>query len=128
MKPLKLLYAVLAAGQVCRGAVHAGATARLFDHLLSTRALWFACGGLVIMMTGSLNLLRQRYGPAAPGLVRVTLAANLVLTAFGITYGSVSRASAAAWALVLGLNLGTTILCLVPGAQRGDEQRLGAAA
>ncbi len=45
-------------------------------------AAWFFAGGMLLMLIGALNLLRIKYGAVAPGVKRVSVAANLVLSAF----------------------------------------------
>jgi hypothetical protein len=44
---------------------------------LTVAALWFLSAGLFVIMLGAVNLLRIRYAQVAPGLRRVSLAANL---------------------------------------------------
>lgn len=114
---MRPLYRLLSAGQVALGLVHMSATPALFDHL-STRALWFASGGLAIALTGALNLLRYTYGSVAPGVRWVAVAANGALVVFTILSGIVMRASPAQWAIVAILSGGPAVLSLVPSAQR----------
>lgn len=45
-------------------------------------AAWFFAGGMLLMLVGALTLLRIRYGAAAPGVRRVSIGANLILSAF----------------------------------------------
>lgn len=79
-------------------------------------------------MTGAFNLLRQRYGSIAPGLVRVTAGANFLMTAFSVVYGSLSKPSVAQWVLILTLNAGVTILTFVRSAQSSGQQSTGVSA
>jgi hypothetical protein len=119
---MRALYAVLSGGLVLLGVVHVASAPRLFDRL-SAAALWFASGGLAIALTGALNLLRQAYGHAAPGLRRVCVAANVVMTGFAALSAYASRAPAAQVVGVLALVGGATLCSLLPGAQRGGPPR-----
>lgn len=112
---MKLIYLILSWGLVALGAVHMLATPRFFQSLTSS-ALWFASGGIAIALAGLLNLLNRQYGRIAPGLRRACFGVNLVMTAFGALTGTVSRASAGQFAVVLGLCGGTALLSLIPGA------------
>jgi hypothetical protein len=114
---MRTLYRLLSAGQVALGVVHISATATLFDGL-STRALWFASAGLAIALTGALNLLRQAYGNAAPGVRWVAVTANAALAVFTILSGVTMHVSPAGWAYAAILSGGPAILSLVPSAQR----------
>ena len=110
-------YLVVSVGIIVLGLVHIAATPRFFPALTST-AVWFASGGLAIILTGALNLLRRGYGAVAPGLRLVCVAANVVMTAFAILAGYAGRASTLEFVLVLGLMGGATLLSLIPAAQR----------
>jgi hypothetical protein len=111
------VYLVMGLGIIALGAVHIAATPRYFPHLTSA-AVWFASGGLAMILTGALNLLRRAYGDVAPGLRRVCVAANMVMTGFALLAGYAGRASVAEFALVLGLIGGATVLSAIPAAQR----------
>jgi hypothetical protein len=52
-----------------------------FDPSLGISAIWFACGGLLIMLIGALNLLRVAYRNVARGVYIVSVIANVVLVA-----------------------------------------------
>jgi hypothetical protein len=110
-------YLVISVGIIALGLVHIAATPRIFPALTST-AVWFASGGLAIILTGALNLLRRVYGEFAPGLRVVCVAANVVMTAFALIAGYAGRASAFEFVLVLGLMGGATVFSLLPAAQR----------
>jgi hypothetical protein len=110
-------YFGLSLGIVALGAVHIAATPRFFPHLTST-AVWFASGGLAMILTGALNFLRRAYGERAPGVRVVCIGANVAMTCFALLAGYAGRASALQFAVVLGLIGGTTLLSLVPAAQR----------
>jgi hypothetical protein len=115
MKVLRASYAIVGYGLVALGFVHVLATARFFSER-SQAALWFASGGIMMMAIGALILLRRAYGHAATGLRRVCHIANLVLVAFALLAGSVSRATAAEFALVIVLTGGVLLLGFVSGA------------
>jgi len=55
---MRRTYFVLAVGTIALGLIHVAATFRFFPHLTSG-AVWFASGGLAIILTGALNLLLQ---------------------------------------------------------------------
>ncbi|HVE78059.1 MAG TPA: hypothetical protein VNA89_04310 [Gemmatimonadaceae bacterium] len=114
---MRRAYLVLSLGIIALGAVHIAATPRYFTHL-SSAAVWFAGGGLAIILTGVLNLLQRAYGAVAPGVRLVCVAANVVMTAFALVAGYAGGASAAELALVLGLVGGATVLSVIPAAQR----------
>jgi hypothetical protein len=119
---MRRAYFVLSLGIIALGAVHIIATPRYFDHLTSA-ALWFASGGLSMILTGALNLLRRAYGADAPGLRLVCVGANVVMTAFAFLAGYTGRASVAEFVVVLGLIGGATLFSLLPAAQRPAESR-----
>ena len=108
---MKYLYAIMSWGIVALGAVHMLATLRFF-HTLNSAALWFFSGGIAIALTGTLNPLHRRYGLVAPGLRKVSIGTNILMTIFGVLVGIVSRASIAEFSLVLGLLGGATALSL----------------
>jgi len=110
-------YFVLSLGIIAFGIIHIAATPRYFTHLTSA-AVWFTSGGLVLILTGALNLLRRAYGEVAPGLRVACVAANVVMTSFAIVAGYANRASALEFMLVLGLTVGATLFSLLPAAQR----------
>lgn len=45
-------------------------------------AAWFFAGGMLLMLVGALSLLRLKYGGVAPGVKWISVAANLLLSAF----------------------------------------------
>ena len=108
---MKYLYAILSWGILALGVLHMLATFRLF-HTLNGAALWFFSGGIVLALTGTLNLLHRVYGRVAPGLRRVCIGTNILMTIFGVLSGVVSHAGIAGFALVLGLIGGATVLSL----------------
>jgi len=71
----------MSVGIIALGAIHIAATPRFFAHLTSG-AVWFASGGLAIILTGALNLLRRAYGEMASGLRLVCVVTNVVMTGF----------------------------------------------
>ena len=111
------IYLLISLGIVGLGILHIASTPRFFTQL-SSSAVWFASGGLALILTGVLNLLRRTYGHLAPGLRTACVSANAVMTAFAVLAGYVGRASAVDFVLVLGLIGGATLLSLLPSAQR----------
>ncbi len=107
---MKVLYAVASWGIVALGAVHMLATLRF--HALSSAALWFFSGGITLVMTGTLNLLHRSYGHIAPGLRKVCIGSNIVITIFSVLSGVVTHAGIVGFMLVLGLMGGATTLSL----------------
>ena len=114
---MRRAYFVLSLGTMALGLIHVAATPRFFPHLTSG-AVWFASGGLAIILTGALNLLRRVYGEVAPGLRRVCVGANVAMTIFALLAGYAGHASARDYLIVLGLLGGITLLSLLPAAQR----------
>ena len=113
---MRLAYFTVSLAIIAFGAIHITATPWIFPHLTNA-AIWFASGGIAIILTGALNLLRRTYGGVAPGVKFVCVGANLVMTGFSVLAGYVSRASVAQIVVVLGLLGGATLLSLVPAAQ-----------
>jgi hypothetical protein len=107
---MKLLYAIAGWGIVALGAVHMLATLRFQS--LSSAALWFFSGGITLVLTGTLNLLNRSYGHIAPGLRKVCIGTNIVITIFSVLSGVVTHAGIAGFILVLGLIGGATVLSL----------------
>ncbi|HYP53912.1 MAG TPA: hypothetical protein VEQ42_10260 [Pyrinomonadaceae bacterium] len=66
---------------VLLGVMQCAAAPRFFRRV-EEPAAWFFAGGLLLMTVGALSLLRLRYGRAAPGVRRVSLAAYVVLGIF----------------------------------------------
>jgi hypothetical protein len=62
------------------GALHLSLTRKVHPNI-DINAVWFASGGLMIIATGALNLLRVAYGSAAKGVHVVSVIANIVLLA-----------------------------------------------
>ena len=123
---MRVAYLILSLGIIALGAVHIGATPRLFTHLTSA-AVWFACGGLAIIMVGALNLLRRAYGEIAPGIRWVCVVANVVMTSFALVAGYAGGASALQFSLIIGLMGGATLLSLFPATQRPSRTTAPAA-
>jgi hypothetical protein len=115
---MRRFYLVLALLIVLLGLVHLAATLRLFDEL-NSRAVWFASGGLLLILTGAVNLLNRSYGAAAAGLRRTTIATNTVMTAFAALAGIAGAASGAQLAAIVGLIAATTLVSLLPRALSG---------
>lgn len=60
------------------GALHLVLTRKVHPDL-DINAVWFASGGLLIIATGALNLLRVAYSSVANGVWVLSLIANIVL-------------------------------------------------
>lgn len=105
---MQRVYASFASGVLLLGLVHTLSTPRA----LTPQALWFASGGLTMLLTGALNLLNRAYGAAAPGLRRTCIGTNVVMTAFAALSGVVGGATAPQLVVVVGLFAGTTALGL----------------
>lgn len=112
-------YAGVAYAVVAFGLVHITAATRMFDGL-STAALWFVSGGLIMILTGILNLLNRVYGQRAPGLRMVCVANNVFMTLFTAASGLVSNASVMALVSVIGLFTGVTVMSLLPRSFRAQ--------
>src|SRR5688572_19695459 len=112
---MRRLYLVLAVLIILLGLVHLASTPQLFD-ALNSRALWFASGGLLLILTGVLNLLNRAYGAAAPGLRWATIATNAVMTAFAAIAGTVGAASGAQLVVIVGLMAATAFVSWLPSA------------
>ncbi len=98
------------------GVIHIAATPKFFAHLTGA-ALWFASGGLLIILTGALNLLNRAYGKSAFGLRVVCVLTNIVMISFALLEGYVSRASVVQFVIVIGLLGSVTVLSFLPAAQ-----------
>lgn len=123
---MRRTYFVLSLGIIALGMIHIAATPRFFTHLTSA-AVWFASGGLAMILTGALNLLRRAYGEVAPGVRVVCVAANVAMTSFALVAGYAGRASALQFILALGLIGGATLCSLLAAAQRPGRSAPGAA-
>ncbi|HYO63262.1 MAG TPA: hypothetical protein VER08_06350 [Pyrinomonadaceae bacterium] len=66
---------------VLLGVLQCLSTPRFFREV-EEPAAWFFAGGLLLITVGALSLLRLGYGADAPGVRRVSLAANVVLALF----------------------------------------------
>jgi len=112
------LYLLLAALMSLLGLVHISATFILFD-TLSSRAIWFASGGLALIFTGLFNLLNRAYGPIAPGLRWATVGVDAVMTLFALLAGMADAAPVAQIAAIAGTMLAATLLSLRPAGMTG---------
>lgn len=97
------------------GLVHIAAAPSRFD-AVSSSALWFVSGGVLLIVVASLNLLNRTYGATALGLRRVALAVNVVNLALAIASGIVGRSGVAGWVIVLGILIPLTVLSAIPHA------------
>ncbi len=110
---MRTLYLVLAALMILLGLVHLSATFALFD-ALTGRAVWFASGGVAIVLTGVLNLLNRAYGTTARGVRWSAIGANAVMTVFAALAGLAGAASDAQLVAIVGLMAATTLVSLLP--------------
>ncbi len=65
------------------GAIHCAFTRRAYPEF-GLPALWFLASGLFIILVATTNLLRIRYGGAAPGVRAVCIVANLALLGLAV--------------------------------------------
>jgi hypothetical protein len=114
---MRTLYLILAVLIVLLGLVHISATFLLFD-ALNSRAVWFASGGLAIVLTGLLNLLNRAYGAGARGVRWATVGANAAMTLFAALAGFAGAASGAQLVVIVGMMAAATLLSLRPSAGR----------
>jgi hypothetical protein len=75
---LKTLDIIVAWILIAFGVVHVSLTRRVHPNL-DINAIWFASGGLLMIATGALNLLRVAYSSVAKGVNVVSVIANVVL-------------------------------------------------
>jgi hypothetical protein len=86
-------------------------TPRYFDRLTS-QALWFFGGGVLMVLGAALNLLNRAYGHLARGLRLVCVGTNIVLIVFAVVLGRVSGGTVGQWIVVLGILGFLTVLSL----------------
>lgn len=82
-KLLAIADKLLAGAVVVLGAGQCLATFVFFKKFEEPAAWWFA-GGMLLVLTGALSLLRIGYGAVAPGVARTSLAANAALAVFWV--------------------------------------------
>ena len=109
---MRRLYLVLACLIILLGLVHVSATFALFD-ALNSRAVWFASGGLAMILTGVINLLNRAYGATAPGVRWAAFGANAALTIFAALAGIAGAASGAQLIVIVGLMVSTTLVSIL---------------
>ena len=110
---MRALYLVLALLMILLGLVHIAATFALFD-ALTGRAIWFASGGVAIVLTGLINLLNRAYGADASGVRWAAIGANVVMTGFAALAGIAGAASEAQLVAIVGLMAATTLVSIRP--------------
>ena len=110
---MRRLYLILALLVVALGLFHTVSTPRFFDEL-DSRALWFASGGLLLLLAGILTLLNRAYGATARGVRWAAVSTNIVMTAFAALAGTLGAASGAQLAAIVGLMAATTLVSLPP--------------
>jgi len=108
-----ILYAVASWALFALGVLHMAATPSRFD-AVSSGALWFFSGGVLIVLVATLNLLNRTYGAAAPGLRRVCVAANIVNLGLAVVGGVVGHAGVVEWVVVLAIVVPLTVLSALP--------------
>ena len=115
---MRRVYLVLALLIILLGLFHTVSTVRFFE-AFNSRAIWFAGSGLLLVLTGILNLLNRSYGPAAPGVRWAAIATNAVMTLFAALAGTAGAASGAQLAVIVGLIAATTLVSALPHAISG---------
>ena len=110
---MRTVYLVVALLIILLGLVHLAASFAIF-HELSSRAVWFASGGLAVILTGLINLLNRAYGAAARGVRWAAVGANAVMTLFAALAGFAGAASNAQLVVIVGLMAVATLLSLRP--------------
>jgi hypothetical protein len=111
------------------GLVHIAATP-FFHKALTWPALWFLTGGVAMSLSGALNVLQRLYGPLAPGLVGVSISANLVMTAVAVAFVWLGRArlmQRPQFLLLLTLVLAGTVLSMITGSPTLQSRPIGPA-
>ena len=118
---MRRAYRILPWGIILLGAVHMVATPSRFE-TFNASALWFLSGGIVLLLTGSLNLLNRVYGASAPGLLWVCRTTNVGMLAFCGVGGVVTHATPAELVAVTGLMGAMTVLSWMRPRQMADSQ------
>jgi hypothetical protein len=113
----RVVYAVESWALFAFGVLHSAATPSRYS-AVSSGALWFFSGGVLIMLVATLNLLNRTYGAGAPGLRRVCVAANVVNLGLAVVGGVVGHARLVEWVIVLAIVVPLTILSALPRASR----------
>lgn len=124
MRIVNRLYVFVGWAIVALGGLHMLTTIRLSASTPAFR-IWFFGAGLAMTLTGALNLLHRAYGNSAPGLRIVCRTANILLTLFAVAAGTVTRASAVEFILVVGLTGGALILSFAPSAIHRPHESKG---
>ncbi len=110
---MRLIYAIESWALVALSILHMGASFRFFNALTS-QALWFFSGGLLMALAAAVNLLNRTYGQNAPALRLVAMGTNVVITIFAVAAGLVGRTSALEWVVVMGIVVPLTLLSFSP--------------
>ena len=118
---MRLAYHALSWMIVALGVLHMLTTATLRSGTPVGR-LWFFQAGVAIALSGVLNLLHRAYGAAAPGLRRVCIANNVLMTVLTAVGGVVTNAGPIAIALMLALVGGVTALSFSPRAMNTSQK------
>ena len=110
---MRMVYMIVAFLIILLGLVHVAAAFAIFQEL-SGRAVWFASGGLAVVLTGLINLLNRAYGAAARGVRWTAFGANAVMTVFAALAGLAGAASNVQLVVIVGLMAAATLLSLRP--------------
>jgi hypothetical protein len=95
-------YGLLPWGLIALGVLHMAATWRFFT-TVTPSALWFFDGGIMLVFTGTLNLVNRAHGASAPALRWFCRGVNVVILCFATFSGLVGNASAVQLVLVVSL-------------------------
>lgn len=116
---MRLLYTIESYALIALSVLHMGAAFRFFS-ALTPQALWFFSAGMLMALVGIVNLLNRNYGQNARGLRLVTIGTNVVMAVFAGATGTLTRASALEWVIVMGIVIPLTLLSISPAAVRKD--------
>jgi hypothetical protein len=122
MRIVNRLYAFVGWALVALGGLHMLTTIRLSASSPPFR-VWFFGAGIAMALTGALNLLHRSYGSSAAGVRMVCRAANVFLTLFAVAAGAVTRASPAAFIVIVSLTGGALILSFVRSAVNPPHEK-----
>jgi len=106
---LQQFYMVESWALVALGVLHTGSTFRLYN-AFTLQAHWFMSAGILMILVGAVNLLNRKYGGGAPALRLVCIGANIVILAYSLAGGVLSRADLIGWLIVLGIVVPLTAL------------------
>ena len=110
---MRAVYASVGGLIILLGLVHFAAAFLIFD-AFNSRAVWFASGGIAIVLAGLLNLLNRAYGAGAPGVRWAAIGANVAMTGLALAAGIAGAASGVQLVVIAGLMVAATGLSLQP--------------